>query len=359
MRKIKIESVIRNRLVEFIDSDCFAVQREFAKSEYWKHHADQLSTEISEKHVSISGDSGFYAPLPSSVLPNNIRRILRALSDPRKIISWINHLVKQERLMSYEKAFDAVMSHSEVSDPELSRFRINHLQMSRRENIFANTKAVSKHYQHWSGCSASIKIINQYYYQNILRNYIDASKTHTVMEIGAGNGNLPSILFHDWAPIRSILVDLPETLAVAIPFISGLFPQAKLVMPHEINSGGLPSQYDFAFLTVDQLDSVADNSVDLSINCHSFQEMTHKQIQIYFDLIHRVTRESGFFFTANRVDKIPSSPDAHRVEQPDPPNRFADYPWCPKNEILIYEISRLARLCQLDDIYLRLECIHR
>lgn len=359
MRKIQIESDVSERLAGFIDSDCFAVKRECAKSEYWKHHADQFSTEIKGNYVNVSGDSGFYAPLPSSVLPNVIRKILRALLDPRKVVNWINHFDKRERLMSYEKAYDAVMSHAEVSDPELSRFRINHLQMARLENVFANAKAVSKHYQSWSGYSASPQIINQYYYQNILRNYIDKGKTHTVLEIGAGNGNLPSILFHDWAPIRAILVDLPETLAVAIPFISGLFPQAKVVMPHEINSGGFPSHFDFAFLTVDQLDFLADNSVDLSINCHSFQEMTHKQIQVYFDLIHQVTRESGFFFTANRVDKIPSSPDAYRVEQPDPPNRFADYPWYPKNKVLVYEISRLARLCQFDDIYLRLECIHK
>ncbi len=361
--KIKVDPDVAQRLSVFINSNCFSIQYGHAKSEYWKYHANQLSSNVNGNAVNVDGESGFYVPETSSVLQRISHKILRALKHPSKAINWLNRLIMARvgipRLMSYEKAFDAVMSHAEVSDPDLSRFRINHLKMAKLKNVFTSAKIISRHYQSWSGYAASASIINHYYYQNILRGYVGKNKVSTVMEIGAGNGNFPSILFHDWDPIRVILIDLPETLAVSIPFISSLFPQAKLIMPHEIHSGALADHFDFAFLTVDQLNLVADNSVDLSINCHSFQEMTHEQINIYFNLIQRVTRESGFFFTANRVDKIPSGPDAYRVEQVDPPNRFAEYPWNQRNEILAYEISRLGRLVQLDDIYLRLECIHK
>ncbi len=97
-------------------------------------------------------------------------------------------------------------------------------------------------------------------------------------------------------------------------------------MPNEIEVDGMPKEYDFAFLTVDQLHCLADGCIDLAINCHSFQEMTHEQISVYFALVQRVCRESGFFFTANRIEKIPCGADARTIEQLDPPNRMADFP---------------------------------
>jgi hypothetical protein len=146
---------------------------------------------------------------------------------------------------------------------------------------------------------------------------------------------------------------------VAIPFLSNLFPQARLVLPHEIPETGLSGEFDIAFLTVDQLHLIQDSTVDLAINCHSFQEMTQEQIAIYFAMAQRIVRDGGYFFVANRVDKLPCGPDAAEVEQRDPPNRFAEYPWKKQNETLIYEISRLSRLTQLDDVYLRLERIRK
>ena len=61
------------------------------------------------------------------------------------------------------------------------------------------------------------------------------------------------------------------------------------------------------------------------------------------------------FFCANRVEKIPCGPDAYTVEQKDPPNRFADFPWCASNEVLAYEISRMSRLVDLDNVAVRIE----
>ena len=112
-------------------------------------------------------------------------------------------------------------------------------------------------------------------------------------------------------------------------------------MPHEVQVGILDTDFDFAFLTVDQLDYIDDDSIDLAINCDSFQEMTHEQIAIYFKLIQRVTVESGIFFTTNRVEKIPvpNEINSYNTEQIEPPNRFFDYPWNDKNEILAGVLS--------------------
>jgi putative sugar O-methyltransferase len=322
-----------------------------------------LQVSIGNGSVNVSGSSGFYVPESSALVRRLARRGWGALRQPLKALTWISNSIASRfavpRLMSYDRAFDAVMSHAEISMPILSRFVVNHLELLGKPGVFATSAAVDRHYRGWSGYAASPNILNHYYYQNILRGCIDSAEVRTVLEIGAGNGNFPSILYHDWAPVRVILIDLPETLAVAIPFLSNLFPRARLALPHEIQSGGLLAEFDFAFLTVDQLGLLGDDRVDLAINCHSFQEMTHEQIRIYIELAQRVCRDGGYFFTANRIEKIPCGPDAFEREQPEPPNRAAEYPWNPHNEIRVQELSRLMRLVQLDGIAIRLERIRK
>ena len=200
-------------------------------------------------------------------------------------------------------------------------------------------------------------MIESYYLYNLLRGYVDTDEVHTVLEIGPGSANLAALLYHFFGP-RMVLVDLPRTLCMAIPLVADLFPDASILMPHEsgrYSSGG----YDFVFLTPAQTDLIAEDSVDLAINTHSFQEMTHRQISEYFNLVQRVCKSGGYFFTRNRVEKVPSGPDAYRTETTEPVNRFAEYPWNPNNEVLVYEICRLARLVQLDDMYIRLERISK
>jgi putative sugar O-methyltransferase len=363
MSKLNTNSAVAARLVEFINSDLFGVRSSIAKSEYWKYHSGQLHTTVTHGSVEVSGESGFYVPPPTSALRRASRKILRGIKEPAKVAGWVGRGLTSTfgtpRLFSYDKAFDAVMAHAEVSLPILSRFAVNHRKLAGLPGVFGTAASVNRHYKRWSGYAASANIYNHYYYQNVLRGFLRGERIATVLEIGAGNGNFPSILYHDWAPIRMILIDLPETLAVAIPFLSSVFPDARVVMPNEVPAGGLPEDFDFAFLTVDQLDVLRDDSIDLAINCHSFMEMTHEQIGAYFALVQRVCRDSGFFFTANRVEKIPSGPDAFSAEQPDPPNRMAEYPWNPRNEVLVHEISKLSRLVQLDAMSIRLERIRK
>lgn len=363
LNKLNTGSGIAERLLAFMSSEEFSIRSGSAKTDYWKYHSGRLQARVTGNAVEVGGESGFYVPQRGSLLARGVRKALRGIRQPSKAIAWLRRGIVSAfavpRLMSYAKAFDAVMSHADVSMPILSPYLINHRELARLPGVFASAASVSRHYKTWSGYEASANIYHHYYYQNILLRFVDRARVRTVMEIGPGNGNFPSIVYHDWAPVRVILVDLPETLAVAIPYLSSMFPRAKILMPHEIQPRDLLGEFDFAFLTVDQLDMLADDSVDLAINCHSFQEMTHQQIGDYFRLIQRVCRESGLFFTANRVEKIPCGPDAYTVEQSAPANRMAEYPWNPDNEILVHEISRLSRLIQLDSISVRLERIRK
>jgi len=204
---------------------------------------------------------------------------------------------------------------------------------------------------------ANHNIISHYYYSNLLRGYILNNKIETVLEIGAGNGNFPSILYNDWSPLRLVMVDLPETLTTAFTFLSSSFPNAKIILPNEIE-GKMPDEFDFILILPEQIDIIKNNSIDLAINIHSFQEMTHNQIDIYYKLIKRVVRLSGYFLSSNRIEKIPTGPEAFAIEQSTPPNRFYDYPWSDKNKILIDEISSFHSLVQAEPIGIRLEQVN-
>jgi putative sugar O-methyltransferase len=363
LTELEVNSAIAGRLLAFMNSELFTIRSGAAKSEYWKYFAQQLQVSVKGDSVEVTGRSGFYVPQPASPFRRHARRLERAVRQPSKVVRWLGQRIASQfalpRLMSYESAFDAVMSSADVSLPIRSRFTLDHRQLARLPKVLMSVASLRRHYRHWSGNELSANIINHYYYQNILRGFIDSGLIRTVLEIGPGNGNFPSILYHDWAPTRIVLIDLPETLAVSIPFLSNLFPDARMAMPNEIEVGGMPAEFDFAFLTVDQLQLLPDDFIDLAINCHSFQEMTHAQIRVYLELIQRACRDSALFFCANRVEKIPCGPEALTVEQPDPPNRMAEYPWNASNELLAYEISKLSRLVQLDSVALRLERINK
>jgi putative sugar O-methyltransferase len=361
LSKLNIRADIAARLQAFISADIFRTHSHIAKSEYWRYYSDQLQANISTNSVEVTGVSGFYVPQQSAVVKRAAQKVLRAIKRPAKTARWVGHALGSRfavpRLMPYTQAIDAVMSGADVSVPINSAFAIDHRKLAEHPNVFGTAASVQRHYRNWSGYEASPNILNHYYYQNILRGFIKRESMGTILEIGAGNGNFATILYHDWAPVRVVLIDLPETLMISIPFLSSMFPEARIAMPNEIELGGMPKEFDFAFLTVDQLEHLTDCSIDVAINCHSFQEMTHEQISTYFKLIQRVCRESGFFFTANRIEKIPCGPDAFTVEQLDPPNRMAEFPWNAQNKVVVHEISKLSRLVQLDGVSIRLERI--
>src|SRR3984957_13668878 len=141
MIKLNTNSGFAARLVEFINSDLFAVKSQIAKSEYWKYHSGQLRANVTGNTVEVSGESGFYVPQPTSVLTRATRKILRGIKEPAKAADWVgrglNSILAVPRLMSYHKAFDAVMAHAEVSIPILSRFAVNHRALAGLPGDFA------------------------------------------------------------------------------------------------------------------------------------------------------------------------------------------------------------------------------
>jgi putative sugar O-methyltransferase len=310
---------------------------------------------VKNNKIVVSGDSGFYIPPENQFLPVSFMKFLKYLKSPSQLFRKIERkFFSLPRLFSYKVAFELVLNHRLVSDPDLSPYRINHLQWKDNKDLFLDSNAVKLDFENWSKRKISDHIYLHYYYFNILKTYIKNKKIKNVMEIGAGNGNFASILFKNFPGISLILVDLPEMVPVSFSYLTSVFPNARIILPNEFSKNET-KEYDILLLTTEQTKLINDSSLDLIINCHSFQEMPYREITNYFKLIDRVIRKGGHFFTANRIEKIPVGDRAYVTEQDDLPNRFHLYPWNKKAKVLVDEVSRFSRLVQLDGIGIRLE----
>ena len=359
---IKIKKMIKyqfckqfvDRYRSFLSSEEYKINKPYTKSEYWKYEADQMKIDISENIITISGGSGFY--VPSSIKS----KIFKFINNPYSLISFLKRKfeISEINLLNYFSAFEKVMNSDPISDPDLSPYKVNFNKLKQNKGVLSSIGDLKKQYFAKNKFPLNNHMITVYYYYNLLCSYTNLDKIKTIIDIGPGNGNLISLLYSKINNSKIIAVDLPETLSSSILFISELFPKAKILMPHEAKSKNF-NLYDFVFLTPSQIDMLDENSVDLTINTHSFQEMMHEQINEYFKLIQRVGKNNSYFFTSNRVEKIPCGVNAYTKESSALPNRFSEYPWHRDNHLLIYEISRLHRLVQLDNIYLRLEQIKK
>jgi putative sugar O-methyltransferase len=350
----------------FLKSDAINDIPEYSKSDYWKFHASQVIIQVGVNKITAHGKSGFYAS-SSITIGEGVRKILNLIKKPSKIIPRIKQKIGLSidgiRLLSFSLSFDKVMGMDLISGPQLSPYRINFGALKQKDYIFSSVKKCKKDYFKISGGAVfSDHILVSYYYLNILNHYADflnKSADRVVLEIGGGNGNLMSLIKWHKPNTTIIDVDIPETISHSILYLTSLFPSAKILMPNEVDSDTDFCSYDFVFLTPKQIYLIGDETVDLAINTHSFQEMTHTQISEYFSLIQRVGKIDSYFFSTNRVEKLPSGINSHKHETSVLPNRFSEYPWKKSNEIKVYEICRLFRLIQLDPIFNRLEKIKK
>ena len=202
------------------------------------------------------------------------------------------------------------------------------------------------------------QVIYSHYVANILNTYADLQSSNMVLEIGGGNGNLLSVLKYADRKKRLIDVDIPETLSHAILYIADLFPESNIMMPNEVETKKIKG-CDFIFLTPSQIDLIEDDSIDVSINTFSFQEMTHLQIKEYFQFVQRVSKNNSYFFTSNREEKNPSISSNNEIDSKELINRFNEYPWDKSNEVLAHQICGLMEKVQNETCLLRLEKIKK
>ena len=341
MIKMHFDSEFIKRFEGFLSSNLF-IQPMDAKSSYWTDYTKKISVKIKNSSIFIEGKAGNYIP-PKKYST----RFFFEIVEP--FLKKIFYSSKPGR-MSWEDAFNKIMNENDIPAYQQIKFddkKIIAKNISECKKIFPFKYAINKHY------------IRSYYFINILCSYIDLTKTKFIAEIGAGSGNLLSLLKYHFSPKSIINIDLPETLTLSIPFLKNLFPDSKILLPNEINQKinyEILQNYDFVFLTPNQIKDLEENLVDLFINTGSFQEMHMSQIEKYLNAIQKVAKKDSFFFNSNRVEKVPYDGKKNEDYSKIKPTRFSEYPFF-KNDILLIEICRFSNLTQDHPLYTRLEKI--
>ncbi len=364
MVKLAFSEDFIKRYREFLGSQEYKYTASHCKTEYWDYQSSIIDIDIIGNKVKLRGSSGFTIPHSSNTASRILERFIKGVRNPTKVIPWLKKKIgipeNGIKLLNYYDAFDKVMNHDPITDPVLSPYRINFKKLKEKNGVFGSAYEIRKNYFAGRKYGVTNFIILAYYWFNILNGYLDLKKVNRILEIGAGSGNLMSLLHHYLNNCTIIDVDLPESLSHSILFIKDLFPSANILMPNEINGKSKNfNDYDFVFLTPNQIELIENDSVDLAINTSTFQELTHEQTKIYFDLIQRCCTQGAYFFCSNRIEKIPAGKDPYIKECKNPPNRFSEYPWHASNDILIYEVCRLYRMVQLGSCFIRLEMINK
>jgi len=248
-------------------------------------------------------------------------------------------------LSTYSRAYENIWRNAPVTIRSLSS---PNLDFNKLDNEILNFRTIKGMKKKWMASKTHIlseETIMPYFYLQLLENKIQNLQGSTVCEIGPGTGNLAS-LFLNHFNTKLILVDLPKTFLFSFSYLSQFFPNAKILLPNEIDADNYElSKYDIIMMTPDQTSIIPDGTVDLTVNIHSMQEMVKESIAFYFEMIDRITKPNGYFFSSNRVEKIMDGQ----------PIRFSEYPWRPHTQTIFFEIDPLVRLGQLEPSFMRLE----
>ncbi|MCB9721123.1 MAG: putative sugar O-methyltransferase [Candidatus Omnitrophica bacterium] len=362
----QLPEVFVSRLKEYIESDSFGDVTDVSASDYWKYHLSQMNVDIKGNTVTIGAISGHYIPVQTSEI-KGILPLPKCIIDWRKFWGFMR---QGYSCLNITEAFDHVMNHDRIADIYLAPDRINFQRLRQKPAVRKSVADIQKRffakdkYRLSPSLQRNEHMIRAYYYFNIIMGLCELPKKPVVLEIGAGNGNLTSILYQELQDATMVICDLPKTVCISAVFIRDLFPDAKICLPHEFSPEIELRDYDFVFVTPQQSKLFSDSSFDLCTNTASFHEMNREQIVEYIHLIQRITKHGGYFFNTNRVEKIPSVSDTSDFdflskEVTTPVNRYADYGWYPENEIMAYEVCRLIRMAHLDDYFIRLERIRK
>jgi putative sugar O-methyltransferase len=323
-------------------------------SDYWIYHLNKIDIKFNKKKVSLSGDSGFYFPRKINLI-NQLRKFARLFP---ALISY--YIYKAYRniipsltipIYTYPIAYEYICKHDQYGDNN-SNIKTTtsspRLVYKNLENKVLNFRNIAGMKEKWIASKTHIlsdETIRQYFNLQILEGSIKNLKGFTVCEIGSGTGNFASLLYHHFKT-KLFLVDLPKTLLFSFCYLSQVFPNIKILLPNEIESGNFEiDQYDIVMITPNQISIIPDRSVDLTVNISSMQEMTKNSINTYFDMIDRITKPKGYFFSNNRVEKVM---DGELI-------RFSEYPWRTNTRTVFYELNPLTTLTQNEHSFIRME----
>jgi ubiquinone/menaquinone biosynthesis C-methylase UbiE len=346
MIKIKLTKEKIQRIKDFLNSPEY--KNNIIKSELWKHESNLSKVEFKENNeIILKGSGGLYF--------RKINPLKKVLSNFKyRLLNFKNNL---PLFPSHKAAFDSIMKDNK------SRGEFEYDFNSRTEHTLFKDYSYLRNNSPFKNFDFDYFEIKHFFLFNILRSKINFDKLDAILEIGGGSGHF-SILFKNYHKnIKNFIsIDLPEIIIFNIIFMMHFFPEDTFCLPNEVNKEIIATKKsNFIFITPNQLSLIPDNTVDVSINTSSFAEMNPEDINNYFNLVQRVTKNMGYFLNHNRVHKLPEphSDKGGIIRQELKANIFGNYPFNKENDILIYDICRFSQLLKIDPMMVRLEKIKK
>jgi putative sugar O-methyltransferase len=317
-------------------------------SDYWIYHTDQIDIKFDQNRVHLSGESGFYFPRELTFI-NRLKSFARLFPTKLSYFIFRTFLLIIPSLRSFLRtrsdAYESVWKLEPKMITSLSAQPLGLPNLKNKELKFRTIKGMKEKWPASRTHILSDETILTYFYLQLMEGGVPNLQGSTVCEIGSGTGNLASLFFYHFKT-KLILIDLPQTLLFSYSYLSQLIPSAKILLPNEIEKEGFDlGKYDIIMISPDQISQIPDDTVDLTVNISSMQEMTKETIESYFDMMDRIIKPNGYFFTSNRVEKIMSGE----------PIRLSEYPWRDHTQTIYYEINPLTRFTQLDPTFIRME----
>jgi hypothetical protein len=120
-----------------------------------------------------------------------------------------------------------------------------------------------------------------------------------MLEVGAG-ACVNVAFYHSLnRRMKSIIVDLPETMFFGYTVLRAVLPDLQILLPHEVGGSAAPFEADVVFLLPTQTGAVPDESVDFCFNMSSFQEMSIATVNRYLEFMARKLRIGGRLVSVN------------------------------------------------------------
>ncbi|HIH13203.1 TPA: hypothetical protein HA242_05770 [Candidatus Woesearchaeota archaeon] len=190
MREYSLSADFVKRFRAYLSSELYEKVSPYSKSEYWEYHADVINISISGNKITMSGESGFYIPSIKNIRKLGRTHLIALIKEPSKLIPFIKRKIgiqeSEIKLLSYFNAFNKVMNHDSITDPILSRYRINCRKLKEKPGAIVSIDDMRQKFFAKSKYNLSPHIVMSYYFYNILNGFIDLYKVKTVLEIGGG-----------------------------------------------------------------------------------------------------------------------------------------------------------------------------
>jgi putative sugar O-methyltransferase len=121
-------------------------------------------------------------------------------------------------------------------------------------------------------------------------------KSPVILELGGGFGGMAYYCLRDIPNVKYICVDLPENAALQAYYLKSHFPNKKIRLLGEVFDS---NDFDALILPSYGIESLPENSVDLSFNSYSLAEMGVNAMENYVRLISKITLD--YIYHLNHV----------------------------------------------------------